>query len=133
MDVGGDDRMALDLSLRPGLRAPAEARRSLSEGFGNLDPDTLSRLRLLVTELVTNSVRHAGLAENDSIVLSVRHAEDRIRVAVTDPGGGFRPALPPQPDVERPAGWGLYLVDRLADRWGVTSDGETLVWFELDC
>jgi anti-sigma regulatory factor (Ser/Thr protein kinase) len=125
--------MALDLSLRPGLRAPAEARRTVSEGFRDLDPDTLSRLRLLVTELVTNSVRHADLAEDDAIELSVRQAEDRIRVAVTDPGGGFGPALPPHPDAERPAGWGLYLVDRLADRWGVTSDGETLVWFELYC
>ena len=125
--------MALDLSLRPGLRAPAEARRTVSEGFRDLDPDTLSRLRLLVTELVTNSVRHGGLAEDDAIELSVRRAEDRVRVAVTDSGAGFRPATPPRPDADRPAGWGLYLVDRLADRWGVTSDGETRVWFELDC
>jgi anti-sigma regulatory factor (Ser/Thr protein kinase) len=125
--------MAVDLSLRPGPRAPAEARRTLGVGFGDLDPDTLARLRLLVTELVTNSVRHGGLAEDDSIELSVRRAEDRIRVAVTDPGAGFRPATPARPDADRPAGWGLYLVDRLADRWGVTSDGETRVWFELDC
>jgi anti-sigma regulatory factor (Ser/Thr protein kinase) len=125
--------MALDLSLSPGPRAPAEARRTLGEGFGDLDPETLSRLRLLVTELVTNSVRHARLRRDESIDLSVRRADDRIRVDVTDPGEGFRPEAPPRPVPDRPEGWGLYLVDRLADRWGVTSDGETRVWFELDC
>jgi serine/threonine-protein kinase RsbW len=124
--------MALDLSLSPGPRAPAEARRTLGEGFGDLDPDTLSRLRLLVTELVTNSVRHAGLGRDDSIDLSVRRADGRIRVDVIDRGEGFRPKAPPRPYPDRPEGWGLYLVDRLADRWGVTGDGETRVWFELD-
>jgi anti-sigma regulatory factor (Ser/Thr protein kinase) len=124
--------MALDLRLSPGPRAPAEARRSLGASLGRVDQDLLGKLRLLVSELVSNSVRHAGLQEDDLIRLSVWESAGRVRVEVTDPGGGFRPRVP-DPDPFNPTGWGLYLVDRLADRWGVASDGETRVWFEVDC
>jgi anti-sigma regulatory factor (Ser/Thr protein kinase) len=52
---------------------------------------------------------------------------------VTDSGPGFEPEQPrPTPHVDRPGGWGLCLVDRLADRWGVDSGNRTAVWFELD-
>ena len=124
--------MALDLRLSPGPRAPAEARRSLGAGLGRVDPDLLGKLRLLVSELVSNSVRHAGLQSDDLIRLSVWESAGRVRVEVTDPGGGFRPRVP-DPDLLNPTGWGLYLVDRLADRWGVATNGETRVWFEVDC
>jgi two-component sensor histidine kinase len=123
--------MALDLRLSPGSRAPAEARRSLSEGLRYLDPETLYKLRLLVTELVTNSVRHGDLDDEDSIGLTIQRDHRRIRVSVTDPGEGFEPDRP-RPDADLTSGWGLFLVDRLADRWGVQGDGETLVWFEID-
>jgi anti-sigma regulatory factor (Ser/Thr protein kinase) len=124
--------MALDLRLSPGPRAPAEARRSLGASLGRVDEDLLGKLRLLVSELVSNSVRHAGLQEDDLIRLSVWESAGRVHVEVTDPGDGFRPRVP-DPDPLNPTGWGLYLVDRLADRWGVASDGETRVWFEVDC
>jgi anti-sigma regulatory factor (Ser/Thr protein kinase) len=97
-----------------------------------VDPDLLGKLRLLVSELVSNSVRHAGLKEDDLIRLSVWESAGRVRVEVTDLGGGFRPRLP-DPDPLNPTGWGLYLVDRLADRWGVATNVETRVWFEMDC
>jgi anti-sigma regulatory factor (Ser/Thr protein kinase) len=124
--------MALELRLSPGPRAPAEARRSLGASLGRVDPDLLGKLRLLVSELVSNSVRHAGLQADDLIRLSVWESAGRVRVEVTDPGGGFRPRVP-HPDPLNPTGWGLYLVDRLADRWGVATNGETRVWFEVDC
>jgi anti-sigma regulatory factor (Ser/Thr protein kinase) len=124
--------MALDLRLSPGPRAPAEARRSLGARLGRVDAELLEKLRLLVSELVSNSVRHAALEEDDHIRLSVWERGDRVRVEVTDPGDGFTPPVP-DPDPLNPSGWGLYLVDRLADRWGVATNGETRVWFEVAC
>ena len=124
--------MALELRLSPGPRAPAEARRSLGASLGRVDPDLLGKLRLLVSELVSNSVRHAGLQADDLIRLSVWESAGRVRVEVTDLGGGFRSPVP-DPDPLNPTGWGLYLVDRLADRWGVATNVETRVWFEMDC
>jgi anti-sigma regulatory factor (Ser/Thr protein kinase) len=120
----------LDLELRPGSEAPARARRSL-EGLARLvPPEVLDALRLLVSELVTNSVRHGGLGAGDRVRVVVTEREDRIRVEVTDPGRGFVPSIL-EPEGSRPSGWGLYLVDRVAERWGVIDDGATKVWFEL--
>jgi anti-sigma regulatory factor (Ser/Thr protein kinase) len=111
--------------------AAAEARRAL-DGLGGALPDGRMRdVRLLVSELVTNAVRHADLTGGDVIDLVVQLADHKLRVEVHDPGGGFVPSAP-SPDPARPSGWGLYLVAQLADRWGVDSDDRTLVWFELD-
>ena len=88
-------------------------------------------VRLLISELVTNAVRHADLDAGDAIVLVIDVADQMLRVEVHDPGGGFVPSTP-SPDPARPSGWGLYLVAELADRWGVDSDERTRVWFELD-
>jgi anti-sigma regulatory factor (Ser/Thr protein kinase) len=91
----------------------------------------LSTLQLLISELVTNSVRHAALGSTDRVRLDVRIIPGAIRVEVRDPGPGFEPsAQPPTPYQE--AGWGLHIVERLADRWGVLQDRATVVWFELD-
>jgi anti-sigma regulatory factor (Ser/Thr protein kinase) len=120
----------LDLNLPPGREAPARARRSLEGLAGTLHPDVLDTLRLLVTELVTNSVRHGDLQPSDRIRVSLAEHQDRIRAQVTNPGGSRTPALL-EPDHERPSGWGLYLVDQVADRWGVESNQATTVWFEL--
>jgi anti-sigma regulatory factor (Ser/Thr protein kinase) len=109
--------------------AAAEARHALA---GLRLPDGRERdVRLLVSELVTNAVRHADLAAGDLILLVVEIEDGRLRVEVHDPGGGFVPTAP-APDPARPSGWGLYLVAELADRWGVDSDNQTRVWFELD-
>jgi anti-sigma regulatory factor (Ser/Thr protein kinase) len=120
----------LDVRLTAGRHAPAEARRSL-ELVSGLDPETLERVRLLVSELVTNSVRHAGLSIDDPVHLRVVSDREHIRVEVTDPGPGFEPAVVPLPDPEGTSKWGLYLVNRIADRWGVSSDGESRVWAEF--
>jgi anti-sigma regulatory factor (Ser/Thr protein kinase) len=122
--------MSIELRLAPGPRAPSEARRSL-DGLQEVDPDLLGQLRLLVSELVTNSVRHARLRQQEDIRLRVDPAPDVVRVEVVDEGKGFMPA-DPAPEPDRAFGWGLYLVDRVADRWGVVVDGQTLVWFEID-
>lgn len=123
--------MRLERRLAVTPEAASEARHAL-DGFSELiAPDHLRDVRLLVSELVTNAVRHANLDEDDAIGLVVEVAGDALRVEVHDPGGGFVPSAP-SPDPVRPSGWGLYLVAELADRWGVDSDERTLVWFELD-
>jgi anti-sigma regulatory factor (Ser/Thr protein kinase) len=111
--------------------AAAQARRALDDLRRELPDGRMRDVQLLVSELVTNAVRHANLASGDAIELVVELADRKLRVEVHDPGGGFVPSTP-SPDPARPSGWGLYLVAQLADRWGVDSDEETLVWFELD-
>jgi anti-sigma regulatory factor (Ser/Thr protein kinase) len=121
----------LDLKLPPDAQAPAEARRSLQRVAGELDDDALETLRLLVSELVTNSVRHAHLDRTQAIHLCVESNPHAVRVSVSDPGVGFSaPEGPPRPGA--PSGWGLYLVEQMADRWGVDRDGATQVWFEIE-
>jgi anti-sigma regulatory factor (Ser/Thr protein kinase) len=121
----------LHLRLRPGPQAVSEGRHALDRLEGSLDDTQLSELRLLVTELLTNSVRH-GAAGEDWITLDVGSYANSVRVVVTDPGPGFSQPAEPQPHRDRVGGWGLCLVDRVADRWGVNRGDETAVWFEVD-
>lgn len=121
----------IDLKLRPTPGAVPDARKALDALDDQVSAQTLDDLRLLVSELVTNSVRHAGLAQSQAIELKVRVLPEIVRVEVNDQGTGFQPT-PRTAESDDQSGWGLYLVSRLADRWGVTSDGATRVWFELD-
>ena len=111
----------------PAQPAAAGAARRLLVREG-LDPDLDHTVCLLVSEVVTNSIRHAGLAEDDRIVLAARLTDDWARVEVRDGGPGF------DPDVRHGApGYGLRMLDMLAARWGVDADDQgTRVWFEVD-
>jgi anti-sigma regulatory factor (Ser/Thr protein kinase) len=123
--------MRVERRLPATPEAASEARSALDD-LGDAVPDSRLRdVRLLVSEVVTNAVRHANLAAGDVIELVVEVQRRTLRVEVHDPGGGFVPSTP-SPDPTRPSGWGLYLVAELADRWGVDSDETTLVWFEFD-
>ena len=86
---------------------------------------------LCVTELVTNSVQHPAASGADEVELSVRLSPEAVRVEVGDRGEGFELARVAQ---ERGpgGGWGLYIVDLLADRWGVERSDHTRVWLEID-
>jgi anti-sigma regulatory factor (Ser/Thr protein kinase) len=106
--------------------APGEARRALEGIDGRLDPAIGDDLRLLVSELVTNSLRHTGSAR---IGLEVWSSDAVVRVLVSDYGAGFHVSGPPQP--RETSGWGLFMVNRLADRWGVERGDVTRVWFEF--
>lgn len=102
-----------------------ETVRGVMTGWGLGDEaDTAT---LLVSELVTNAVRHAGTPLGISLLLT----DDCVRVAVTDGVGSVWPHLA-EPDLEAEGGRGLWLVDRLARSWGVSTeeDGKA-VWFEL--
>ena len=117
--AGGDD-------------APTRARRSVrSQLEGQLPATTASDAGLLVSELVTNSVVHANVGAGRALTVEVTTLDDRVRIAVTDPGSRLRPCMLP-PDPGTPGGLGLLLVDELCETWGVRQDlGLTCVWCEL--
>ena len=120
------------IDLNPGPDCPAEARTALSPLEDALTPRAFSDLRLLVSELVTNSVRHARLEPGDEIRLRVELANRLLRVEVSDPGAGFGASIP-EPTPSGLGGWGLFLTERLADRWGVDrQSGWTTVWLERE-
>lgn len=107
--------------------AARDAVRSLELGFR-----VESIVTLLITELVTNSVRHADMPENAELELRIEPTDSRLMAEVCDRGSGFhvRDAIEQQREV---GGLGLLLVDRLSDSWGIERETHsTCVWFELD-
>jgi anti-sigma regulatory factor (Ser/Thr protein kinase) len=117
-------------SVSGGVEAPGAARRALRALDGAVPASVRDDALLLVTELVTNAVRHGGVGPNRSLGLALERLPQRLRVEVVEPGPWFVLAHTRVREVS--GGWGLILVDRIADRWGVspTSSG-TCVWFEL--
>lgn len=111
--------------------APRLARHEL-DGWLNdlLGPDRADDVRLLTTELITNAIRHGGVRGDDDITLDVEASGASVTIAVTQPTSpdGARMRLG---DVEAPetGGFGLQLVDRLANEWGVDRGTPGSVWF----
>lgn len=91
----------------------------------------MEEIELLVTEVVTNAVIHGPEAHPGGIGLDILEFDDMLRIEVRDQGPGFTPSVPERPSLDGEGGRGLYLIDAVADRWGVNGDGVTLVWFEL--
>ena len=129
----GTQMSEISTQLPPLAEAPAMARHILAEFVDEtLPPEMLEDAALLTSEVVTNSVQHAGLSTNEGIGIELVLSDDSLRVSVTDPGPGFEPDLDaPAPEQEM-GGWGLALVDRVSDRWGVIRNRPNVVWFELD-
>ena len=120
--------IALELPAEPhSAKVARDAVAGLDGHLGAVFGDVV----LVISELVTNSVRHAGLDASEPVQLSVRVEGEKVRVAVRDSGPGFTP--PPAPsDPAHIGGWGLVLVEQLAERWGVDHDGQAnVVWCEL--
>jgi serine phosphatase RsbU (regulator of sigma subunit)/anti-sigma regulatory factor (Ser/Thr protein kinase) len=113
------------------LRAARDVADALAPLAGGLEPELAADLRLLATELVANAVRHTGVADG-SLELRVRLTGDVVHLSVADDGPGFE--VPDRPLVapEGPGGWGLYLVDQCAARWGSERGDRHRVWFELE-
>ncbi|MDQ5816383.1 MAG: ATP-binding protein [Actinomycetota bacterium] len=128
MDVAQD---TVELTLTGGPEAAAKARRAL-RALGDAIPERLyDDLSLLVNELVTNSIRHAQLGADGWIKVYAAVSSGVVRAEVTDSGAGFSPVIA-QPALMDVGGRGLFLLEELADRWGVSQDGQTRAWFEID-
>ena len=121
-------RSRLSLRLDPDVDAAGKAREALERL--EVERGVLQDMNLLVTELVTNSVRHADAPAHEPVQVEVAVAGDHVFVAVEDGGSGFKPK-PRSAHSPRDSGWGLHLVERLSSRWGVMSNGRTRVWLEL--
>jgi anti-sigma regulatory factor (Ser/Thr protein kinase) len=122
----------IDLRLTPNSEAILTARHSLDRLENVLPSEKLEDVRLIVSELVTNSVRHAGLSPDEHIFLAVVISDGSVRGRVCDPGPGFKKPSEPRPRTDMSGGWGLPIVERISDRWGVERNGCACVWFEID-
>lgn len=128
----GQPRLRQRFELPGGTAAPAQARDAVDGLLGKVGPALHEDLRLLVSELVTNSIRHATIGAQDTLGLVLWLSARKVRVEVHDPGPGFDPGAVSRGAEATAGGWGLVLLDRVADRWGVELVGSCCVWFEID-
>lgn len=123
--------LLVDLALPVGPAAPGSARQAVRAATAALPDELRGDLALVASELVTNGVRHAGLGAGEVVRLRLAVDDRCLRLEVADAGPGFAPARhPAAPPPGTEGGRGLMIVDRLADRWGVSSR-PTVVWCEL--
>lgn len=117
-------------SLRARPEAVSDARRVIA-GLA-LSQGTRDTLALLVSELVTNSIRHAGLRPGDPIDVQTKDNAGRVRLSVHDGGLGFDRSAVGEPDPRASDGRGLVIVAALSETWGVDRDeGGCTVWCEV--
>jgi anti-sigma regulatory factor (Ser/Thr protein kinase) len=126
------DVRTMRIGLERDPQAPSLARAAVA-GFtekSEIAATELAMLTLLVSELVSNAVLHSDAPPASGILLCARLLErGAVRVEVIDRGGGFT-AIPRDP-AQPKGGYGLYLVNKQATRWGVDREGGTRVWFEI--
>jgi anti-sigma regulatory factor (Ser/Thr protein kinase) len=126
LSADGGSTTRLSLRLPAELVAARKARTALRLFEGDLCGDDYTLLALVVTELVTNGVRHGSVSTTDSVLLEVVVGAHGVLGTVVDQGAGFDPITAgPQG-----TGLGLTIVERATRRWG-TSDHGRRVWFEL--
>ena len=111
--------------------AVPEARRRARElGALLMSEEQQAHLELAITEVVSNAVRHSG--SGDEVALLMTPRDGYLCVRVTDGGAGLVPR-PGAMASEEGAGFGLFIVEQLTRRWGMTREGgATRVWFEID-
>ena len=130
VDAAGD---ALEAHVPLDVRAPSGARIVVAECLRDgVAASVLESALLVVSELVTNSVRHGGASAPGVVVVRVRLTETMVRLEVEDRGRAGVIA-PRSPDLEGGGGFGLNVVQVLSERWGLerVAAGGTRVWAQL--
>ena len=117
----------LSVEIPRNEQGPFFARSALADLEGEVDPSVMPDVRLLVSELITNSVKYGG---EGPVRLEVSASNGCVRAEIIDQGVGFTPVKRGD-DLEQVGGWGLHLVEELTTDWG-THQGSTHVWFEID-
>jgi|tagenome__1003787_1003787.scaffolds.fasta_scaffold20316456_2 anti-sigma regulatory factor (Ser/Thr protein kinase) len=112
--------------------AVATAREAVRHRLGgSLSRDRVDEAVLITDELVTNAIRHASPERDGRIGLRFDITPTTVRIVVTDGSARFEWTGRDRPG-DLAGGFGLVLVDEIADRWGLSLDGKKAVWFELD-
>ncbi|MEV5751904.1 ATP-binding protein [Actinoallomurus sp. NPDC052308] len=133
-DRGGPAEMTIIGAITlPGTeRSVADGRRFVREALGGRHP-AADAVKLSVSELATNAVKHTASGTGGQITISLAAAGNAVRAEVTNDGAtGSEPRLENRPAVDAEHGRGLILIDTVADRWGVTRSADrTTVWAEF--
>jgi signal transduction histidine kinase len=109
--------------------APRDARLAI-DAQEDLPPGVHDDLLIVVTELLTNAIRHSSPTREGRIILTVRRGRDTVHVEVRNPGSGFA-AVDQRSAPGREGGYGLVAVDRISSDWGATVTDTTLVWSSI--
>jgi anti-sigma regulatory factor (Ser/Thr protein kinase) len=125
------DAKIVSFTVPGGKRAAGMARRSVLSTKAGIPGVIRHRLALLLSELVTNAIQHGGAGPHETIKVQLASTRKRVRVEVLDPGSNQSGA---RERLEEGGGYGLLLVDHLADAWGrePMESGGCRAWFELD-
>jgi anti-sigma regulatory factor (Ser/Thr protein kinase) len=124
----------LSLSLAPTVAAAGHARAQIGEWLAqsHSQPALIEVSRLLVSELVTNSVRHARTTADAPVQLSASLHPTRLRIEISDAGTDGTVGRRPPRFSDGSGGFGLDLVTELSSAWGVERGPRgTTVWLEL--
>ena len=109
------------------------ARDRIKGALRDRCPDShLDDARLVISELVANSLRYAEPLDDQTITVGWSLRPDVLRVSVTDGGSMSSVPTPRRPEELATGGRGLKIVQAIAERWGVDRNGRgTTVWAEL--
>ena len=121
---------ALRMELPVTADAPRTSRHAARQWCDDcgLSQDACDIVLLLLSEIVTNSVRHSSAGETP-IEVAASLVGNTVQVAVRDGGQGFAPRAR---EPGSSGGYGLFLLDAQATRWGTGRHHRSQVWFELD-
>lgn len=128
----GIPTQTISFGVPGGVQAPRRARSVMSAHLRGIDPAVAPDAELIISELVTNSIRHAGVGSDQLVAVDLMVLDERLRITVTDPGCDLEPRLITE-DPDGLGGHGLRLVEQLSVSWGVGRDavGATQVWCDL--
>ena len=122
---------SMHVCLPSDFRAARAARQSIRSLEPYVPEEKIQDLNLLVSELVTNSVKHGSLMQDQAIEIDANPTERGIKIEVSNPGRADMTNKIEQRAMAE-SGWGLLLVTKIASRWGMSMNGSTHIWFELD-
>jgi anti-sigma regulatory factor (Ser/Thr protein kinase) len=124
-------RRVSDHRLAHSTKAPAAARDAVRADLADiLSGDRLHDATVIASELSSNAVKHAPPMPDGGVELRIEIDPHEAWIVVIDGGRDFDPAWAEEATV-RTSQMGLWLVDQLADSWGVSDDGVNGVWAEI--
>jgi anti-sigma regulatory factor (Ser/Thr protein kinase) len=124
----------MEAILPPVASSLAKARGMVSR-IQNAPREALENAKLVLTELLANEIKHGRYRDGEELFCRVTRQPRALRIEVRHPGPAFAmPSGPVEPVLQlRETGWGLALITRLADRWGMDEkSGGRNVWAEID-